>query len=383
MPANALKQLASPENIDSEHNNENKLESTLDNSSRCIYNRYVDLKSSCLSDMTKCKVADGIYVSLIEEMTMQDFIAVRKLYCEKTHDNPCAECKNLISAAEEILKSVVVDLKSLSLSHLKISSYRSDKAIRRIMQLPVVVIRLCLNGPGSQKLYVTEKMKGVEYSFFPVLINRFIISRKSQVTDLNKELLQGLCQLASTEKDRSLVKYAVCRSRGLSNKQARQLYSVSNFKKLTEKVEASLHQAELIRDEVMSLASIEEKAILQSFGIAVQDSEESSESVSDSDTEELDDLKWFSSEGSTDEEEAISSLSSRESKENDLTNEIAKNDHHTVNHAPSHEQLLNILRKNNMVCPCRGSEALFSYLYRGRITSDLVWLCLLSFQQRS
>jgi hypothetical protein len=34
----------------------------------------------------------------------------------------------------------------------------------------------------------------------------------------------------------------------------------------------------------MSLASIEEKAILQSFGIDVQDSEESYESASGSDT---------------------------------------------------------------------------------------------------
>jgi hypothetical protein len=76
-----LKQFASPENTESKHNNTKKLEGKLNDSS--IYNRYVNLKSSCLSDMTRCKVADGIYVSLVEEMKLQDFIAVRKLYCEK------------------------------------------------------------------------------------------------------------------------------------------------------------------------------------------------------------------------------------------------------------------------------------------------------------
>ena len=94
------------------------------------------------------------------------------------------------------------------------------------MQLPVVVIRLWLNGPGSQKLYVTEKMKDVEYSIFPVLVNKFVVSRKRQVPDLSKELLQGLCQLASTEKDRCLIKYVVCHSHSLGSKQSQHLYGV-------------------------------------------------------------------------------------------------------------------------------------------------------------
>ncbi len=79
------------------------------------------------------------------------------------------------------------------------------------MQLPVVVIRLCLNGPGSQKL---------------VLVNKFVVSRKRQVPDLSKELLQGLCQLASTEKDRCLIKYVVCHSHSLGSKQSQHLYGV-------------------------------------------------------------------------------------------------------------------------------------------------------------
>ncbi len=97
----------------------------------------------------------------------------------------------------------------------------------------------------------------------------------------------------------------------------------------------------------MSLASIEEKAVLQSFGIVVQDSEESSESASGSDTKELVESNWLSDEASTD-EEASSKLSSKESTENNLTDEIPKNDHLTVNPSPSHEQLLNILCENNM-----------------------------------
>lgn len=133
------------------------------------------------------------------------------------------------------------------------------------MQMPVVAIRLCLEGPGSQKLYMTEKMRGVKYSAFPKLIEKFVPAHKKQVTGLSKKVLQGLCHLASTERDRSLIKYAACRSSSLGIKKSQQVYGVSNFRVLSERVEASLQQAEMIRSEVMSLASIEEKAVLKVF----------------------------------------------------------------------------------------------------------------------
>ena len=54
------------------------------------------------------------------------------------------------------------------------------------------------------------------------------------------------------------------------------MYGVSNLGILTETVEASLHQADVIRNEIMSLASVEEKAVLKSFGIDLYDSDDSS-----------------------------------------------------------------------------------------------------------
>lgn len=56
-------------------------------------------------------------------------------------------------------------------------------------------------------------------------------------------------------------------------------------------------------------------------------------------------MNWLRDEASTD-EEASSKLSSKESTENNLADEIPKNDHLIVNPSPSHEQLLNILRES-------------------------------------
>ena len=186
-----------------------------------VYNRYVASKGSCLSDITKCKVADGIYVSMIEDITLEEFVDVRQLYCENKHNKPCCfDCKNL-AAARKIFNSVVVDLKTLFLEHFTTVIYKSDKAVRRIMQLPVAVIRLCMEGPGSHKLYVTSKTRGVNYSLFPRLIEKLVISRRKQVTSRSKKMLKGLCHLH--KKVTALIKYAACRSRGLSIKQSQKM----------------------------------------------------------------------------------------------------------------------------------------------------------------
>lgn len=364
----ALKQSCASEN-DSEH-----MQRRCGIINNVVYNRYVALKGSCLSDLTKCKVADGTYVSMIEDMTLEEFIDIRQLYCENNHAKPCSECRNLVAAAKEILKSLVVDLKTLFLEHFTIVSYKTDKAVRRIMQLPVVVIRVCLEGPGSQRLYVTPKMRGVNYSLFPSLIEKCVLSHEKQVTSLTKDMLNGLCHLASTEKDRTLIKYAACRSRGLSINQSQKVYGVSNFRKLSERVECSLQQAEMIRNEVRSLALIEEKAILQSFGINLDDSNSSSDSSSDSESGEPVELDWQSDdEASTDEEQEseksgdsgvcearlISDGMGNSFPDSDRLGSVTdsscdscilteRNISQNVRAAPSHEQLLYILRENKL-----------------------------------
>ena len=198
-----------------------------------------------------------------------------------------------------------------------------------------------------------------------------------------------MCHLAGTERDKSLIKYAACRSSGLGSKQSQQVYGVSNLGILTERVEASLHQEDVIRNEIMSLASVEEKAVLQSFGIDLHDCDDSSDSFSSSDTETPVELNWLSDDSSTDGEEANdnsrgSSVETRlrnadhvdelcadniacsfaENARASLTSDLAsdrirneyydpddtsKNDDHAlVNPAPSHEHLLFILKKTNL-----------------------------------
>ena len=86
------------------------------------------------------------------------------------------------------------------------------------MQLPVAIFKLELSGPGSQRLYVSEMRATVDYdAFCPVcqmVFSSETLKRKEE--GLSKEALDVLCQLATSESDRCLIKYSVSKSQGPS-----------------------------------------------------------------------------------------------------------------------------------------------------------------------
>ena len=109
------------------------------------------------------------------------------------------------------------------------------------MQLPVVNFEICTGGKGSQKLYMTEQHSDVDYVKF-VSLFRQLIPKESYAHPglINKDTLNALCGLASTESDRKLIRYAACHSRGLTQRKSSKEYGVSNFKVVQSAVEESL-----------------------------------------------------------------------------------------------------------------------------------------------
>lgn len=81
-----------------------------------------------------------------------------------------------------------------------------------------------------------------------------------QVPGLDQNTLTALCKLASSDKDRTLLKFAVCEAAGLTSQQARKVYGIGSYKDLSRKVRLALQEAAEIRQSVIELAEIEDKA---------------------------------------------------------------------------------------------------------------------------
>ena len=192
------------------------------------YERYSANNKKCKSNKDAYKVSNGFYKSLVDNISLEDFTCFRLVYCKANHSKDCMECSKLVDCAKDILNYGVVELKQIFHKNFKQSKYISNKVIRRMMQMPVVVFMLELSGPGSQKLFITENNPSVDYSVF-VKSLKFIVPVENVVTGLSKDQLRALCSLATTEKDRKLIKVAACQSKGLSEKKSNEAIWCSQF----------------------------------------------------------------------------------------------------------------------------------------------------------
>lgn len=111
----------------------------------------------------------------------------------------CKTCLPLVEAAKLVESNGVIPLKHLFCSQFQPKGYKSDKAIRRFMQLPIVILKV------KGTLHVLEYNPNIEYERLQELIDKLIPEQKLTL-GLNREALQALCNLASTEADRKLIR---------------------------------------------------------------------------------------------------------------------------------------------------------------------------------
>ena len=203
------------------------------------------------------KITDGIYVSPLNNFTLDDFVIVRQLFCSGRHTNRCLECSRLLEFARLVKDGGIIEFAATYRTIYPHLVYKSDLAVRKMMQAPLCVFKMATMGPGSEKLYVTEKIAGVDYSSFITLTKKVWQTQKPSTT-LDKTALKELCNLTSSEKDKLLVKYVCCKSQNLSMNKARQLYGFWNFNQQKEKTNNALLEMREIYDVIEELAAIKE-----------------------------------------------------------------------------------------------------------------------------
>ena len=97
---------------------------------------------------------------------------------------------------------------------------------------------------------------------FSVSVTEKLIPKQKLSLGLNREALQALCNLSSTEADRKLIMVATTASMSASHS----IYGISNLHKEREKAQAIKEYA-AIKSVVDELVRAKEKAVLGSFGV--------------------------------------------------------------------------------------------------------------------
>lgn len=225
--------------------------------------------------MASCQVENSLYISKLNSFTLVEFVSFRRRHCQQHHSVSCKECSILIEIANYIKDKGIVKVSDLYHKFFPGNKYKSDKAVRRLLQLPVAIF--ALERYLGSRLHVTEYCPSVDYKRLVHWINKLIVPE--QVQGLDKSTLTALCKLASSDKDRTLLKFAACEGAGLTSKQARKVYRIASYKDVSKKVRMALQEAAEIRQSIIELAEIEDKALMRSLRLEDAINEEEEDSV--------------------------------------------------------------------------------------------------------
>ena len=95
---------------------------------------------------------------------------------------------------------------------------------------------------------------------------------------MTKDHLGQLLALAQSDRECECIKYVVFKTSGLSASAAWKFYGFSDMIQRTDRVEQAIEEAQCKRENIQSLAAIQDKAILLPHGINLPSSSSSADS---------------------------------------------------------------------------------------------------------
>ncbi|CAB3979645.1 Hypothetical predicted protein [Paramuricea clavata] len=166
------------------------------------------------------KLNADMFVTCIKDMTLDEYSVAIKRHCNDCHKvRSCSKCKPVLEAINEIGEKGIVPLSTVYRKCFG-SVYKFDKAVRRIIQLPVIFC--CFD-----QLFATEYVDGLDFTKLASCVAKYV-PQNCLSSGTDKGNLKLLCELASSEKDRHLIRVASCQ--GKSGHKAKRL-GVSNLNK--------------------------------------------------------------------------------------------------------------------------------------------------------
>ena len=244
------------------------------------------------------KISDGVFVSQLSDLPLVDYASFLSKLCNTGHCQPCVHCSALLKVADIILKEGVCPLRQAFELTSPGLTYDTIKARRKLLVMPLAAVRIGDPSSGVASTVLMEFFPGVNYQNIANILN----AMKSSGTcnkKLDKTSVQKLLGLATSDRERECIRYALFKGSGMTQTQARREYGFENMDARALEVEACSVQAQEIRKAIDNLACVQDKAFLSTLGV-LSDSDDSDSSINEDDADNLDCFHSISVEEMTD-----------------------------------------------------------------------------------
>ena len=243
-------------------------------------NDIVSLKS--FQDLSHyIKLDDFTDVSRLDGFSLDMYIVTKENICYEEHKQPCKAWVGLIGVAKQILQKGFLKLNEAFTMSSPGIKYKAKDAKRKLLQMPLAALRI--KEANSDAIYLVAK--GSNLKLAKSLLEKKDCGSKNTGNQMSASLVRELLSASESEAERERLTYGIVKASGLSDTKLRQLYGFENLQQRQGKVEDALREIRGIREAVASIVSIQDKAILQSFGIEVESDEDLEHDESETDTD--------------------------------------------------------------------------------------------------
>ena len=163
------------------------------------------------------------------------------------------------------------------------------------------------------------------YAVFQSLLNEVIEKTAgSRASFVTKEEMKNLLTLAESDAKKERIKYAVVKSAGMSAEKAQKVFGFHNMNRWVEAVELAYKEACELKDSIMNIAHLKDRALLESFGLQdTMSNDDTSDSEDDDDSELFEQRKEHT--GVEDDMEYTRDMSQQD-EQPDITEEVKSED---------------------------------------------------------
>ena len=225
-------------------------------------------------------ICDGVSVCCYSSLSLGDYVLARSEFCSRTHAQPCNICAQLLKVADAILKEGYVTLQEAYRLVSPNAKYDTEKAKRKLLQLPIASIRIGQAASGTAFTILMEYHQSVQYDKLSAMISSLLKRPQATTASIDKSTVQSLLGIAQSDHERQCIRYAVYKASGVTPTQARKQFGFDNMTEKAHQVESCIDSVRAIREAIDDLATTQDEALLATFGIGPDDSAVSSESES-------------------------------------------------------------------------------------------------------
>ena len=226
-----------------------------------------------------------MYISSNSGLSLTEYTFARDVHCSSTHTSPCSGCSGMLKVARTIIDQGFCSLHNgFNLVSPEVK-YTAEHARRK---LPIISVRIGDPKKGNSLMILMEKFYGTNYPKLGAILNGLVSLNPtgSNGGKLQKSVVNMLLSIAQSDSERKCLRYAIYSASGMTPTEARPKLGLGNMKAVPKEVEEAVLEIQSIREAISDLASVEDKALLYSLGIAVESNTSSSESDEDSENDE-------------------------------------------------------------------------------------------------